>query len=84
LPGQAVATKYRSGEVLHVFGPVEVSIAESPIADTGMTSQLPHIARHGFASAETMEDGANEDSKTVGGLKGAETNEERPGHKGGM
>jgi hypothetical protein len=73
LSGQAVATQYESGEALHVFGPVELSVAESPITGTGMTSQAPQLAEHGFGSAETMEDGANGDTKTVGGLKGAET-----------
>lgn len=70
LPGQIVQTQYGKGEVLHVFGPVELNVGEAPLEGSTLNPKPPKPAQHGFGSAEAKETKTNGDAKGAAGKDG--------------
>ena len=78
LPGQAVQTPYGSGQVLHVFAPCELDVAEAPVAGSVRTTAPLKTARHGFGHSDAPVTGvANGDSK-VGGVGSKRIDKKNP------
>ena len=59
LPGQTVRTPYGSGKVIHVYGPVELNVAEPPVTHPVVSSPQQGGAHHGFGHADTSQTNTN-------------------------